>query len=115
MPYDSVCLLKQVLFKVYLEQDFRAADMYVRKKKSFPIFDDHIWYSMNKLSFVEEVNVLAICDIIQRLIFWRQRIETIMGYVPYAEFFEINSGLSKNKRIREFFESDKVGSITRAL
>jgi GrpB-like predicted nucleotidyltransferase (UPF0157 family) len=89
MPHDSVRLFKQILFKIYLEENPEAADLYVRKKKAFLMLDDHIWYSMNKKPFVDEVDTHALWDILKRPKFWKNRVESIMGYVPYAELFNI--------------------------
>jgi hypothetical protein len=46
-----------------LEEHPKAADLYARKKKAFLILDYHIWYSMNKKPFVDEVNMYALLDV----------------------------------------------------
>ena len=109
MAYDNRRLLKQILFKIYLEEDFEVADLYVRKKKAFLRFDEHMWYSMNKLPFVEEVSALALIDAIRKPYFWRERVKNIMGYIPYAELFDMNSELSKAQYIRNLFTHNEDG------
>ena len=107
MKYDSTRLFKQILFKIFLEENPEAADLYVRKKKAYLMLDDHIWYSMNKKPFVEETNVHAILSILHNPVYWRERIENILGYLPYAELFAIPPDLSGEEHIRDLFEGDK--------
>ena len=66
-----------------------------------------MWYSMNKKPFVEETNVHAILSILHNPIYWRERVENILGYLPYAELFAIPPDLSAEKYIRDLFEGDK--------
>ena len=115
MPYDSTRLFKQILFKIYLGENPKAADLYVRKKKAFLALDDHMWYSMNKKPFVEEVNIYALLSILNRPNFWQERVENILGYVPYAELFMIPPGLSADRRIRALFSSDKEDEYYKML
>jgi GrpB-like predicted nucleotidyltransferase (UPF0157 family) len=89
MHYDSMRLFKQVMFKIFMEGNSDAADLYIRKKKAYLILDDHIWYSMNKKPFVDEINMYALLDAIEKPNYWKKRIEDIMGYVPHAELFTI--------------------------
>jgi GrpB-like predicted nucleotidyltransferase (UPF0157 family) len=91
MPHDNMRLFKQILFKIYMEENPEAADLYVRKKKAFLALDEHIWYSMNKKPFVDEVNMYALLDAVESPSFWRERIENIMGYVPYVELFTVEN------------------------
>lgn len=90
MHYESMRLFKQVLFKIYLEDNPKVADLYVRKKKAILILDDHIWYSMNKKPIVDEICTLAFLEITEHPNYWRERIQNVMGYVPHMEFFEMN-------------------------
>jgi len=99
MPYDSMRLFKQVLFKIFLEENPDAADLYARKKKAFLVLDEHIWYSMNKKPFVDEVNLYALLDAIENPIFWAERVANIMGYIPYAELFAVEE---KGKKLAQF-------------
>jgi len=87
MPYDSRRLFKQVMFKIFMEESPSAADLYVRKKKAYLALDEHIWYSMNKKPFVDEINLYALLDAIEHPIYWIERIYDIMGYVPHAKLF----------------------------
>ena len=99
MPFGSVRLFKQVLFKIFMEEHPNAADLYARKKKAFLVLDDHIWYSMNKKPFVDEVNMYALLDAIESPIFWRERIESIMGYILYEELFAVEDREAKQVQI----------------
>jgi len=87
MPYDSVRLFKQIIFKIFMEENPYAADLYVRKKKAYLALDDHIWYSMNKEPFVDEVCFYALSDISEQPTYWKERIEKVMGYVPFDDLF----------------------------
>jgi GrpB-like predicted nucleotidyltransferase (UPF0157 family) len=87
MPYDSRRLFKQVLFKIFMEESPSAADLYVRKKKAYLALDEHMWYSMNKKPFVDEINLYALLDAIEHPIYWIERIYDIMGYVPHTKLF----------------------------
>ena len=71
------------------------------------MLDDHMWYSMNKKPFVEETNVHAILSILHNPVYWRERIENILGYLPYAELFANPPDLSAEEHIYDLFEGDK--------
>ncbi len=87
MPYDSMRLFKQVLFKIYLEENREVAELYVKKKKYYATYDEDIWYSMNKLPFVQEVETTALIELRKNPQYWKERVYEIMGYVPHKEFF----------------------------
>jgi len=99
MPHDSMRLFKQMMFKIFMEEKPYAADLYVRKKKAYLALDDHIWYSMNKEPFVNEVNMYALVDAIENPTYWSERIESIMGYVPHADLFNVDKEKREVKQL----------------
>lgn len=107
MQYDSIRLFKQIMFKIFLEENPDVADLYVRKKKAYLVLDDHIWYSMNKKPFVNEVNCYALQDAIDDSAYWSNRIKEIMGYVPHAELFEVDNPALKQAQYYCAWKLDK--------
>lgn len=88
MPFDNVRLLKQVVFKIYLEEHKEIAELYVKKKKNYLKYDDDIWYSQNKLPFVEEITSLAFIELVSNPQYWKVKVFGIMGYLPYESLFK---------------------------
>ena len=104
MAHDSGRLFKQVLFKVYMEENAEDADLYARKKKAFLVLDEHIWYSMNKEPFVDEVNYYALVDILWKPSFWKKRVQDLMGYIPFPEVFTATDFLPSDELVHALFK-----------
>jgi len=82
-----------------MEENPYAADLYVGKKKAYLALDDHIWYSMNKEPFVNEANMYALVDAIENPPYWNGRIESIMGYVPHSDLFNVDKEKREVKQL----------------
>lgn len=85
MPYNSIRLFKQVLFKIFLEENEEYSHEYVSLKRFYAENDDQVFYSMNKEPFVEKINSIAIKAYLDNVPIWEKRILEIMGYIPYCQ------------------------------
>ena len=54
MPYNSMRLFKQVLFKIFFEENEEYSHQYASLKRFYAENDDQVFYSMNKEPFVEK-------------------------------------------------------------
>jgi GrpB-like predicted nucleotidyltransferase (UPF0157 family) len=108
MQFDSMRLFQQVLFKIFLEEHKYAADLYARKKEAWLSWDEHIWYSMNKKPFLDDVCTHALCAILEKPLLWKEKVESVMGYNPFPCLFEAGFCDSKKEIINKYIDEKRV-------
>ena len=106
MQFDSMRLFQQVAFKIFLETHEYVADLYVRKKKAW-LWEDHIWYSMNKKPFLDDVCSHVLAEILEEPLLWKNKVESIMGYNPFPCLFETEVCESKKEIIEKYINEKK--------